>query len=40
MNIFLPNISSNQVTLGKNVSKWRDFYNPYCMSCCLFELLL
>jgi hypothetical protein len=31
MNIFLQNISSNQVKLGKNVSKWRDFYNPYCI---------
>jgi hypothetical protein len=30
MNIFLSNISSNPVKLGKNVSKWRDFCNPYC----------
>jgi hypothetical protein len=27
---FLLNISSNQVKLGKSVSKWRVFYNLYC----------
>ncbi len=27
---FVQNSSNNQVKLGKNVRKWRDFYNPYC----------
>ncbi len=33
---FVQNSSINQVKLGKNVRKWRDFYNPYCTVQVLF----